>query len=108
MNKTTIFMDAYKAALRNPNVLSETEGYVEDGKLSMRTIMHEMIRQEVQNIIYKMNFQDDDDSYDEWCDCESAYMYHDLFCWIDHGCPFDIEDEDAVKLYGFTTNCWYK
>ena len=117
MNKTEIFNEALLRAVRNStsDVLSEMSGMEDDsGKLKFRNVMHEMIRQEVQNIIYEKylhKYSDEDiadDDYDEWCDTVGIDMYDDLWKWIDNGCPFGLSDEDCIELFGFNNTNWHK
>ena len=117
MNKTEIFNEALLRAVRNStsDVLSEMSGMEDDsGKLNFRNVMHEMIRQEVQAIIYEKylhKYSDEDiadDNYDEWCDKVDIHMYNDLWKWIDNGCPSGLSDEKCIELFGFSNTNWHK
>ena len=91
-NKTEIFNKAFMKALHNgEDVRLELDGF--ESPLSLRTVMHEMIRHEVQNIIYDKCFSDEE--YEKWCDSpKCTAMYNDLWKWIDGTCPIAIENED--------------
>lgn len=106
MNKTEIFHNAFMQALKNRlDVKNEMDGFEdENDTYSFRTVLHEMIRQQVQDIIYHMYYEDDDDAYDEWCDGPCEDMYDDLWKWIDAGMPFGCED-DALE---FSETEWHK
>ena len=103
-NKTEIFNAAFVRALREvEDVRCELDGF--DSPLSLRTVMHEMIRHEVQNILYEEYFSDEE--YERWCESPNCLaMYNDLWKWIDHACPFGIEDQDAVEILGFSDIDW--
>lgn len=116
--KTEVFNEALLRAVRDKesNVLKEVQGLEdENGNVSFRTTMHEMIRHEVQGIILEKYFHkchnDEDEAtkeYDLWCDLASGYMYDDLWKWIDNACPFAIEDSDCIELFGFNNTSWNK
>ena len=108
MNKTEIFQQAYLKSLKRDNIFNEVDGIENDvNKLTLDVILYEIIRQEVQDIIYEL-FNDDEDEYDEWCKGDCYDMYDDLRKWIENGMPFAIEDEDLTELYGFSTIKWYE
>lgn len=116
--KTEIFNEALMRAVRNNeyNVPSEMDGLEdENGNITFRNVMHNMIRIEVQGIMlekYCIKYDGDtekaQEEYDLWCDLASLDMYSDLWKWIDCACPFAIDDPDCVELFGFCDTNWNK
>ena len=115
--KTEIFNEALLRAVRNNeyNVLKEMDGLEdENGNITFRDVMHNMIRIEAQGIMlekYYLKYGDMDKAtpeYDLWCDLASLDMYNDLWKWIDNACPFAIEDSDCIELFGFCDTNWNK
>ena len=116
--KTEIFNEALLRAVKNKdtNILNEIQGMEdEEGKISFETVMHEMIRQEAQGIIYEkycLKYPNNEGEaikqYDEWCDGPCQDMYNDLWKWIDNACPFAIDDPDCIELFGFCDTNWNK
>ena len=115
--KTEIFNEALMRAVRNKdyNVPSEMDGLEdENGNITFRDVMHNMIRIEAQGIMlekYYLKYGDMEKAqpeYDKWCDLASLDMYNDLWKWIDNACPFAIEDSDCIELFGFCDTNWNK
>lgn len=116
--KTEIFNEALLRAVRNNeyNVPSEMDGLEdENGNITFRNVMHNMIRIEAQGIMlekYYLKHNGDvekaQEEYNLWCDLASLDMYNDLWKWIDNACPFAIEDSDCIELFGFCDTNWNK
>lgn len=92
MRKTTIFEEAYSLALKGGiDVISECDGLQNDlGRLDMRTVMHEMIRQQVLNVVWTLMSKDKSmkempSAFDAWRDLCELDMCKDLWTWIDSG-----------------------
>lgn len=105
--KTEIFNEGLKRAL-NKDYVEEMKGFEDkNGHIALRSVMHNMIRIEVQDIIYDQYFKDKpDEEYDKWCDGPCQDMYHDLWCWIDNMCPFAFDDADCIDLFKFSDTNW--
>lgn len=115
--KTEIFNEALLRAVRNKecDVPKEMDGLEDEfGNITFRNVMHEMIRIEVQGIMFEkyclkyQNAEKAQKEYDLWCDLASLDMYNDLWKWIDNACPFAIEDSDCIELFGFCDTNWNK
>lgn len=116
--KTEIFNEALLRAVANKDydVPKEMSGFEdENGNITFRDVMHNMIRIEVQGIMlekYCIKYNGDTDKaqpeYDKWCDLASLDMYNDLWKWIDNACPFAIDDPDCIELFGFCDTNWNK
>ena len=101
--KSEIFHNALMRALKNDtvDVSKEMQGLENEfGMLTLRDIMHEMIRQQVLNIIsekfmttYRGTYNIDK-RYDNWRNLVELDMCNDLWKWIDCSCPFAVEDID--------------
>jgi hypothetical protein len=115
--KVEIFQAAFLRAMNDDyDVPSEMEGLEdENGRITFKDVMHNMIRIEAQGIIlekyynkYNGNIEKAQEEYDLWCDLASLDMYNDLWKWLENGCPFAISDADCIETLGFTNTNWNK